>query len=46
MVRDKAALRRWLAGEAARDLPQWLIPTHGDVVDWSADPAAAGGFFG
>lgn len=45
MVRDRAALRRWLAGEAARDPPRWLIPAHGGIVDWSADPGAAHRFF-
>jgi hypothetical protein len=45
MVRDKAALRRWLAGEAAREPPRWLIPAHGDIVDWSANPEAARRFF-
>lgn len=45
MVRDRAALRRWLAGEAAKDPPRWLIPAHGDIVDWSAAPGAAARFF-
>jgi hypothetical protein len=45
MVRDKAALKRWLATEAAKDPPCWLIPAHGDIVDWSTNPEAARGFF-
>jgi len=45
MVRDKRALRRWLGAEAAREPPRWLIPAHGDIVDWSADPDAARRFF-
>lgn len=45
MVRDKAALRRWLASEVAKDPPRWLIPAHGDIVDWSANPEAARKFF-
>ncbi|MBK7662563.1 MAG: hypothetical protein IPJ21_03255 [Sterolibacteriaceae bacterium] len=41
MVRDKAALRRWLADEARNKPPRWLIPAHGDIVDLAADPDAA-----
>lgn len=41
MVKDKAALRRWLAAEAQVKPPHWLIPAHGDVVDFEADPEAA-----
>jgi len=33
MVQDKGALKRWLAAEAARDPPDFLIPAHGPVVD-------------
>jgi len=39
MVRDKVAERRWLAAEAERDKPRWLVPAHGDVVDLGATPA-------
>lgn len=41
MVRDKRALKRWLAGEMQRDKPQWLIPAHGEIarVDSPADTA-------
>ena len=45
MVRDKTALRRWLGAEAAKEPPGWLIPAHGDIVDWSGDPDAARRFF-
>jgi hypothetical protein len=31
MVRDKAALKRWLAAEFDKAPPSWLIPTHGDI---------------
>jgi hypothetical protein len=41
MVKDKAALKRWLAAEAASRPPRWLIPAHGDIVDFQADPQAA-----
>jgi hypothetical protein len=41
MVKDKAALRRWLADEARNKPPRWLIPAHGDIVDLAADPGAA-----
>ena len=33
MVRDRRALRRWLAAEAAAKPPRWLIPAHGAVFD-------------
>jgi len=46
MVRDKAALRRWIALEAAERPPRWLIPAHGNVVDFQADPDAARALFG
>ena len=46
MVRDKAALRRWIADEAAQRPPRWLIPAHGDVVDFQADPQAGRRLFG
>jgi hypothetical protein len=38
MVRDKAALRRWLREEFDKNPPQWLIPTHGDIVDFAQSP--------
>ena len=41
MVRNKTAHRRWLAEEAAKEPPRWLIPAHGDIVDWSAHPDGA-----
>jgi len=38
MVKDRAALWRWLKAEAERDAPRWLIPAHGAVLDQSAQP--------
>ena len=46
MVRDKAALHRWLADEFRKAPPRWLIATHGDVVDFEADPEAGRRLFG
>src|SRR5215831_15124893 len=46
MVADKKALRRWLANEFRRAPPKWLIPAHGDTVDFSANPGAASALFG
>lgn len=37
MVRDKAALQRWLAEEFRKDRPRWLMVAHGDTVDLQAD---------
>jgi hypothetical protein len=33
MIRNKAALRRWLADEFRKAPPDWLIPAHGEFVD-------------
>jgi hypothetical protein len=33
MVRDKKALKRWLAAQLDMAPPTWLIPTHGDIVE-------------
>jgi len=41
MVRDKAALKRWLADEIAKARPQWLIPAHGDIVELRSAPILA-----
>jgi hypothetical protein len=38
MVRDRPALWAWLAAEARRDKPRWLVPAHGDPVDLTATP--------
>ncbi len=46
MVADKAALRRWLAEEFRKAPPAWLIPAHGDIVDFSARPDAGTALFG
>jgi hypothetical protein len=40
MVRDKPALKRWLAAEFGRVPPRWLIPSHGDIVECAAQPDA------
>lgn len=40
MVRDKAALKRWLAAEFDKAPPGWLIPTHGDIVECASNPDA------
>ncbi len=46
MVKDKSALRRWIAGEFRKAPPDWLIAAHGDVVDLKANPAAGRALFG
>jgi hypothetical protein len=33
MVRDKRALKRWLAAECRQDPPRWLIPAHGEIAE-------------
>jgi hypothetical protein len=40
IVRDKKALKRWLAAQIAAAAPNWLIPSHGDVVhlDSNSEP--------
>ena len=45
MVRNKRALRRWLANEFRSTSPGWLIATHGDVVDFTANPDASRALF-
>lgn len=40
MVRDKAALKRWLAAEFEKAPPSWLIPTHGDIVQSASNHEA------
>lgn len=40
MVKNKAALKRWLAAEAGAKPPRWLIPAHGDIADLAADGEA------
>jgi hypothetical protein len=46
MVKDKAALRRWLADEFRKSPPGWLIATHGDIADLAANPEAGRRLFG
>lgn len=38
MVRDRKALRRWLADEVRKAPPAWLIPAHGRILEWAAHP--------
>jgi hypothetical protein len=45
MVRNKRALRRWLANEFRSTSPSWLIATHGDPVDFRANPDAGRALF-
>ena len=46
MVADKAALRRWVAAEFRKAPPAWLIPAHGDVVEFATAPEAKRSLFG
>ena len=46
MMKDKAAVRRWLADEFRKAPPQWLILAHGDNVDFTVSPDAARSLFG
>jgi hypothetical protein len=46
MVRDKAALKRWLAQEYRKDDPRWLMVAHGDTVDLVAHARAGRALFG
>jgi len=40
MVKDKPALKHWLAAEFDKAPPRWLIPTHGDIVELGSSPEA------
>ena len=46
MVKDKVALRRWLAEEFRKAPPKWLIPAHGEIADFEANPHAGPALFG
>jgi len=46
MVKDKAALRRWLADEFRKSPPKWLIAAHGDIADFTVNPEAGSALFG
>jgi hypothetical protein len=46
MVSDKPALRRWIADEFRKSPPRWLIPAHGEIVDFGASPNAGRDLFG
>jgi hypothetical protein len=45
MVRDRPALRHWLANEAGREKPRWLVPAHGDIVELGATPTSLEALF-
>ena len=45
MVRDRSALRHWLANEAGREKPRWLVPAHGDIVELGAAPTSLEALF-
>jgi hypothetical protein len=45
MVRDRPALRHWLAKEAGREKPRWLVPAHGDIVELGAAPSSLEALF-
>ena len=45
MVDDKRALRRWVADEFRKAPPDFLIATHGETVDFAADPRAKTSLF-
>jgi hypothetical protein len=38
MVRNRPALWGWLAAEARRDRPRWLVPAHGERIDLADAP--------
>lgn len=40
IVQDKKALKRWLATQLDTAAPNWLIPSHGEVVALGTNPAA------
>src|SRR5581483_1152280 len=46
MVKDKRALKRWLAGEMQRDAPRWIIPAHGDIARIDSPAETARSLFG
>jgi hypothetical protein len=41
MVKNRKALRQWISAEYAKAPPRWLIPTHGEIVDFVLNPQAA-----
>ncbi|MGE5523533.1 MAG: MBL fold metallo-hydrolase [Rhodospirillaceae bacterium] len=45
MVKDKAALKHWLAQEFDKAPPQWIIAAHGDIADVGADRNAVRALF-
>jgi hypothetical protein len=45
MVRNKRALRRWIANEFRTAPPSWMIATHGDIVNFTTNPDAGRALF-
>jgi hypothetical protein len=45
MMRDRAALWRWLRGELERREPRWLVPAHGGVADLVSVPTSIAELF-
>jgi hypothetical protein len=45
MLRDKRALKCWLAAEYRRAPPRWLIPAHGEIADLGEAGAALAAVF-
>ncbi|HVN35314.1 MAG TPA: hypothetical protein VMU96_08670 [Casimicrobiaceae bacterium] len=45
MMRDRAALRRWLCEEFRRAPPTWMIAAHGDIVDFARNPEVGRALF-
>ena len=45
MVRDRAALWRWLRSEIELEPPSLLIPAHGEIVDLAATPGRLAAIF-
>lgn len=39
MVKDKKALKHWLAGQIGIAAPNWFIPGHGDALKLGGDPS-------
>lgn len=46
MVKDKTALKRWLASEFRKAPPQWLIAAHGDIARIDSPEQTAQRLFG
>lgn len=46
MVKDKRALKGWLAAELERDAPQWIVPAHGEIAQIDSPAQTARALFG